>query len=671
MKLKLFLLSFLGFFNYVLGQNINNTNLNTKIDVLISRGDNLKKENTNAAITSYKSALAIALDNKNRPKAAIVYKKIGLIFFDRKDYGVAENMYKNSLKNDSISKTAADVYYNLAILKLKQNQQDHVISYLEKSLVLYKKLDFDKSSYNAFLTAGFIYKNNLFYDKALEYLILSYNGYKKLGNKNKLADVCTSIANIQNRLKNHYQALEYHYQALKLEKDIGNTIGMGICYTNIANVNDNLKKIDSAIINYKRALVLLKPESTNYASVLSNLAGSYKDNNQLQLAEKYYHRSIKVHKFYKDTISLLYDYNGITTLYLKNNSLQKVKKYFDSITQHTHNIKDQLILLDFIENQGNYFHKIKDYKSALKYQLEYSNLYQNIYNHEQTEIVQTLQSRFEHKKYENEILKLSIENKNVQLELINKNKNITNKNIMLIIFAFILLSSLIGYYFLIQKQKTAQQNLKIEKLEAIYQGQEIIKKRIAKDLHDIITTNFDGIRLRILALKRTTNLNESIDEITSKLKNINQQIRIISHRLYPLEMQISNQKFTDVIKSRLSEFQLYGNVFVELENHLPEILNSLNLMTQNNFYGILLEILNNVEKHSHATKINISHYKDNKAHLHFLFTDNGIGIKNNVKEGIGLLNIKQRCEIMEGRCDIKKIETGTMVHINFPIKKNI
>ena len=38
------------------------------------------------------------------------------------------------------------------------------------------------------------------------------------------------------------------------------------------------------------------------------------------------------------------------------------------------------------------------------------------------------------------------------------------------------------------------------------------------------------------------------------------------------------------------------------------------------------------------------------------------------KRGIGLLNIKQRCEIIGGECHIKKTTNGTQVQIQFPLK---
>jgi signal transduction histidine kinase len=328
-------------------------------------------------------------------------------------------------------------------------------------------------------------------------------------------------------------------------------------------------------------------------------------------------------------------------------------------------------VLSYYESQAEYQSKRHNYKVALDYQKKYSNLYEKIYNTQQVKQVQTLQAKFENQRKESEILSLNLANKDAQLLLAEKNENIRNKNLTMVVLGSIILLIVVIYQFFLQRQKTTIHTAKIEKMEAIYQGQEIIKKRIARDLHDIITTNFDGLRLRVLALKRSSRISKSIDGITEDLKKMNQQIRLVSHRLYPLEMYMGKQKFTDIVKSRLSEFQLYGNVFVELEDQLPDLLNKLPIGVQNNLYGILLEVLNNVEKHALATKLNIKNFKDGRGNLHIVFEDNGIGIKNQHREGIGLMNIKQRVEILEGNCSISKTQIGTKVHIDFPLPKTI
>lgn len=669
MKQRVFLLSFLLMSYVLISQN---RLIRQDLNALIKEGDSLSKlKNYDKALTSYELALAIALDNKNVEKQLFLYKKTGIQNYRLGKYNIAEKMYLKGLSLDSISKVAADLNYNVFLVKRQLNEQNKALDFLEKSLELYQTLELDKSSYNAFLSAGIVYKGRQLYDKALDYLIKAYNGFLLINDETKLAYVCTTIANIQNHLKNYNQALNYHQQAFKLHKKRNNINGLGRCYSNIANVYDNLNLKDSAIVNYKKALTCLNKKEGEYATILGNLAGTYVNVDQIDLAKKSFKESITINKLLKDTTSLLYNYNGLVSLYLKKHLLKKAKHYLDSTEALRPSVSDKIGILGYYENKVEYYQKNSNYKAAFEYQLQCDSLYKEIYNIEQTEIVQSLQARFENERKENEILKLNLINKDNQLLLVEKNKNIKTKNLTLIVLATITLLLFIAYYVFRQKQKVAIQNAKIEKLQAIYEGQETIKKRIARDLHDIITTNFDGLRLRMLALKPSHSKPEQIDKITNDLKNINQQIRVVSHRLYPLEMQIGKRKFSDIIKSRLTEFQLYGKVFVELDNQFPEVINTLDLSVQNNFYGILLEVLNNIEKHAHATKLNINNYIDDKSNINFEFFDNGIGIENKAKEGIGLLNIKQRCEIINGSCHIEKIDSGTKVHIKFPIKKHI
>lgn len=657
------------FHSFHYGQTQSLQKLNYKLQKLEKIGDSLIAINgSKEALALYKHNLNIRLDKKNGTEAAVIFNKIGLIHYRNKDYKEAEYNYKMAIKNDTSSRSSAKMLYNVFLVKRKLNQPDSITYYLEKSLNKYKNIANTYSANNTYLTAGIIYKNRQQFDKALHYLVLAYKGFTDLKNDKKLANVSVTIGNVHNALKNYNQAIGYHHEALHLQKRINNQSGIARSYSNLANVYDNLELLDSAIINYNKALKYLNSNTNQYSIALSNLANTYQKQDNDLLARKNYSQAISTNIHLKDTTSLLYNYNGILGLELKANNLKASNNYLNKIEDLLKKNSDNLILLSYYDNQVEYHQKTKNYKRALHFQIKYSDLYKAIYNKEQTQLVQNIQSQFDYKQKENEILKLSLSNKDKQLELVKKNKALGSKDGALLILSVVIFISVIGFYAYIKQHKYKSQNAELEKLNAIYKGQETIKKRIARDLHDIITTNFDGLRLKILAIKKSTNPLELIDETTSELKNINRQIRIVSHRLSPLEMQMSHQKFTSVIKSRLSEFHLYGKVFVELEKQLPEVLNTLNLNIQNNFYGILLEILNNIEKHSHATTLNINHYIDKSQMLHFIFTDNGIGLDSNFVEGIGLLNIRQRCEIINGTCEIKKVDSGTQVSICFPLK---
>lgn len=652
---------------YATAQNSELTNQSTLYS-LIKKGDSLSKaKNRSEALSFYQMALAISLDEQKKDTVSILYKKIGILFYLKKDYATAEINYQKGFAIDSLSKNAADIQYNLFLIKRKLNQQDSILSYLKNSLDLYESNSLGYSSYNTFLTAGIVYKNRQLYDQSIQYLIKAYAGFETLGNDKKLASVCTTIGNVHNRLKNYNQALNYHYKALVFEKRLNNKKGIARSYINIGNVQDNLQKTDSAIANYQKSLNYIAPKTSLYAKTLGNLGFTYKDNSEFNNAIQSFKNAVKINVFLKDTTALLYNYNGLAATYLKSGQLNQVKPYLMKIERIIQGSSDRLILLDYYQNKVAHLQQVRQYKVALEFQQKYSDLYKEIYNEQQTEIVQNIQEKFENEKKENEILKLKLANKNSQLLIAEKDRAISRKNLILIILSFVIVLALIIFYSLSQRQKVTVQQSKIEKLEAIYEGQETIKKRIARDLHDIITTNFDGLRLKILALKKSKEINQLIDETTNEIKSINNQIRTVSHRLSPLEMHMTKQVFTKVIKARLTEFQLYGKVFVELENQLPEVLNTLTLSAQNNVYGILLEILNNVEKHSHATKLVVRSLQE-KGRLHFTFTDNGIGISKDSQDGIGLLNIKQRSELLNGTCAVKSLGSGTQVSITFPIK---
>ena len=159
-----------------------------------------------------------------------------------------------------------------------------------------------------------------------------------------------------------------------------------------------------------------------------------------------------------------------------------------------------------------------------------------------------------------------------------------------------------------------------------------------------------------------------MDEVSQNLLEVNKQIRLTSHRLSPLGMQIIDNPFSKIIKDHLTEFQLYNRIFVEFENPKPQLLDDLPYESKNNVYGIILEILHNVSKHASATKLEVSVNRTKDNELLMSFQDNGIGILKDVKRGIGLMNIQQRSTLLGGTFSIENNELGTLAHLKFPLE---
>ena len=93
----------------------------------------------------------------------------------------------------------------------------------------------------------------------------------------------------------------------------------------------------------------------------------------------------------------------------------------------------------------------------------------------------------------------------------------------------------------------------------------------------------------------------------------------------------------------------------------------MTLNAQTHIYGIILEILNNVEKHSKASKISIQHSISSNNQMSFNFCDDGIGMQNQSSNGIGLTNIEQRTSLLGGIFKIKSDTHGTCIKLTIPI----
>jgi two-component system NarL family sensor kinase len=536
-------------------------------------------------------------------------------------------------------------------------------------LRIHDSFPFDESSYNVFLSAGVIYKNRNRYNEALELLIIAYDGFQKTKNTVKLIRTLNVIASIQKRLREYKTASIYYKKALELTDD--NSNAKAALFNNLAICYKNLNIQDSVLYYYNKSLDFAQKSGSNYGKILCNLAIAHTTNGNYNIAEKKFTEAIFWNKKEADTTSLLYSFNGIMELFIKKNELTTAKLYLDSIKVHLPKVKDQSVFLDYLKHSSAFYEKNNDYKTALDFHKEYTDLFEKNYDKELAAIVLDLQSKFEYNESQRKIKKLSLSNFRNLEEIDNKNQKIESRNRLIIILCGVLLSFIGAYYIFIQKQKVRAQRAQIDKLESIFKGQEVIQKRIARDLHDIITSNFDGIRLKIIAVRASDNPDAILQTIIDELKHINDQIRMVSHRLMPLDSYLrGNNSFTEIIKARLSEFQLFHKIYVNLKQAIPEVLNTFKVEAQNNFYGITLEILSNVSKHSHATELQITNYLDNKNQLHFVFSDNGLGIQTQKKEGIGILSMRQRTQALNGTIEIEKIDSGTWIHLQIPLKMN-
>jgi two-component system NarL family sensor kinase len=268
-------------------------------------------------------------------------------------------------------------------------------------------------------------------------------------------------------------------------------------------------------------------------------------------------------------------------------------------------------------------------------------------------------------KNENKLLKQ-------ELDLIKSQKE---KQLYFIASLGLILVSLGIWYFFRQRQKIKNKEIialckqqDIANLEALIDGEENERKRIAQELHDGLNGDLSAIKYRLSTLEDaglskidTENLNKVIDMIDESCA----QVRSISHNLMPssiLEYGLIETVREYCIKINTSDtfkidFQFFGNYI------------ALSKKTETVIYRIIQELVTNILKHSKATEALIQfNYREDE--LFITVEDNGIGFdKNAISSGIGHKNIKTRIDFLNAQLDVESSSAGTSYTISIDLNK--
>ena len=643
------------------------------VELLVQAQQLEEEEKFDQSLAIYNEALSLALKQGQSDNLVYINKKIGAIYFKKKNYNKAKKYLKECLTLPSNTSHQADAHLNLALIYRKQSKKDSLLFHLQESVVIYKNLESSNDKFEAYKKAGILYKNNANYDKGLSLLLEAYDWFESQDNKPSLASVCNTIGAIQ-RIQQHYEIAEKYYRkSLQLREQLQDSFRIATAHNNLANLFKEAKQYDSATAHYQKAIDYNRDlkNSKELGRMYNNLASTYYLKEDHFNAQTYYKKALVFKKKERDTASLSNTYNELANLSLVSKDVRRAKQYLDSSTTYLPYAKGKEFELRYLEVASNYFKAIGDFKTANQYNESYLVLYKEVFSQKQSQTIQHLQEAFESKKNELKISELTRNNKEQKFKLASRDLLLEKKNLTIIAMLLFIAILLLLFYVFRQRQKRKENQAQLEKMSAVFKGEEQIKQRISKDLHDIITTSYDGIRLKVLSLKNKADIAPVADTIAREITDINQQIRLISHRLSPLGNRIAKEPLSEIIESQLGEFELYRKIYTDIQQPLPSVINHMKLSSQTNFYGIVLEILSNVEKHSKATRLELSHSQNDKE-LQFEFSDNGIGMHHNDQhKGIGMINIRKRVTLLGGTMHVMSSDSGTKTHIKFPIKENL
>jgi signal transduction histidine kinase len=205
-------------------------------------------------------------------------------------------------------------------------------------------------------------------------------------------------------------------------------------------------------------------------------------------------------------------------------------------------------------------------------------------------------------------------------------------------------------------------------LRRVVAGQEIERRRLARELHDETGQALTSILLGLRAVEdagSADGLQKSVADVRALVVATLQDVRKLAVQLRPAALD--DFGLVPALERLVQTYSETTGIVVELEAGLGELRLPAELETT--LYRIVQEALTNVLKHADATKVSVLLVR-REASVTAVIEDDGRGFdpRNTREDRLGLLGMRERVELHDGRLKIEAAEgSGTTLVVEMPL----
>ncbi len=270
----------------------------------------------------------------------------------------------------------------------------------------------------------------------------------------------------------------------------------------------------------------------------------------------------------------------------------------------------------------------------------YVELQDTLLSTSRQEAIAKLQVQFETEKKEQQILLLSAENRNRSLQT----------RLALFGGVLVLLAAGAVIFGLIARQRTRMREARLETqrlgIEALIEGAESERRRLAAELHDGIAQQIGALRMATQRLQMDLeSAGEPVKTLTRRISDslldAGDEIRAITRQLLPRTLDTVG--LAPALEEMLTASLEPAGIRLDWQTDLPTSSERLPQAVELACFRIAQEAVNNILKHAEATVVEARlHQRPGELHLHI--ADNGKGMAPNAGDSssLGLMNMHTR-----------------------------
>lgn len=441
-------------------------------------------------------------------------------------------------------------------------------------------------------------------------------------------------------IKNRESAFEWLYKAKAMVDDC---VGADTTYMHIARylgaMHYGIQQGDSCIFYLKLSSEIMLKEGylAEAASAYGMLGEAYSTIvNDPKSAVWHYLESIRLAQLANVQKSLGYAYFRYGCHLARNNECILGKPFIDSSYAIFRQLQDSEGMRWALNGKAFAESRCGSGIAVYNHFTEIQRINDSIFQAETAERIARYETLFGKEKREQEIVMLEARTRSIKI-------------FTAIGIGFLLLLVAVGYLILarrnLQRQHQAESALHEAQLKGyhdVLDAENKERQRIASELHDSLGQLLSAARMNLSLLDMDQPM---IKKASAVIDEAAREVRHISHNLMPASLK--ELGLPAALKQMCRTM---------CPNDHPQILMDLNTYCAQSedremaLYRMIQELLTNSIRHGQARTIHIKLSCD-KDILSLVIADDGIGfdIYNPNGEGLGLKNIRTRCELMKGR----------------------
>lgn len=512
-------------------------------------------------------------------------------------------------------------------------------------------------------------------DKSLQNFLAAYNIYKQIGQQEPLSKVLNNIG-IVYRMQGKYERAEDIYQeSLTLKQQLNDSLGMAATYQNLAALYSASNRKEEALDNSQKAISLYTKlgRPMDVAGCHSLMGQVYYNFGNLMGAKS---ELLKAIDGYGTTPNVDYSattYQLLGTIAAKEQDYLTAENYLGEGLRLARQFGQRDRIFEILKERAKVEHALGKHAAAYQSLQEAFELRDTMVEKGRLAIMEEMQTKFDVAQKDND---LKINQLNLTQRTLERNWLLGGALLLGLLSVAIFLGlrhriqankKIAAQESALQKQQIVQLELdnKLAALNAMIEGQEIERARIAADLHDGLGGLLTSVKSHFNTLAKPNDAVDLFEKTNHLIDDACGEVRRISHNMMPRALALAG--LPGALEDLAQDLDKQG---VKCQLEMIGMDHPLDATQAVTLYRIAQELTTNVVKHAEATHLLLQFIR-HAGELTLIAEDNGKGFdvaKARMKKGMGLSSIESRVKFLQGTIEWDSVlGEGTVVSCKFQV----